>query len=129
MLRSAKPDSPSSRELHSIFHFFVVIYTLSNFTMQLLVWTALLPLVLAAPVIQPRAAQLIPGNYIVKLKDGSTEASLQNAIKHLKSTQAKHVYRSGRFKGFAAALTPQVLDAVSKLPEVRRFRFRAPWDR
>ena len=96
--------------------------------MQLLTWAALLPLVLAAPVIQPRAAQLIPGNYIVKLKDSSTEASLQNAIKHLKSTQAKHVYRAGRFKGFAAALSPQVLDAVSKLPEVRRLALRALWD-
>jgi len=89
-------------------------------TMQLLTWATLLPLALAAPVIQPRAAQLIPGNYIVKLKEGASENTLQNAIKQLKSTQAKHVYRAGRFKGFAAKLSPQVLDAVSKLPEVRQ---------
>ncbi|KAG7286792.1 hypothetical protein NEMBOFW57_009108 [Staphylotrichum longicolle] len=86
--------------------------------MQLLTWATLLPLALAAPVIQPRAAQLIPGNYIVKLKEGASENTLQNAIRQLKSTQAKHVYRAGRFKGFAAKLSPQVLDAVSKLPEV-----------
>ncbi|KAK4151275.1 cuticle-degrading protease [Chaetomidium leptoderma] len=86
--------------------------------MQLLTWAALLPLALAAPVIQPRAAQLIPGNYIVKLKDGASESTLQNAIGHVKTGGAKHVYRAGRFKGFAAKLSPQVLDAVSKLPEV-----------
>ncbi|KAK4233910.1 peptidase S8/S53 domain-containing protein [Achaetomium macrosporum] len=87
--------------------------------MHLLTWAALLlPLGLAAPVIQPRAAQLIPGNYIVKLKDGASESALQDAIRHLTSKQAKHVYRAGRFKGFAASLSPQVLDAVRKLPEV-----------
>lgn len=95
--------------------------------MQLLTWAALLPLALAAPVIQPRAAQLIPGNYIVKLKDGATERHLQNAIKQLDSAKAKHVYRAGRFKGFAARLSPQVLDAVSQLPEVRPFLLVAGW--
>lgn len=86
--------------------------------MQLLTWATLLPLALAAPVIQPRAAQLIPGDYIVKLKDGASESALQDAIRHIKAGSAKHVYRSRRFKGFAAKLSPQVLDAVSKLPEV-----------
>jgi len=86
--------------------------------MQLLAWAALLPLALAAPVIQPRGLQIIPGNYIVKLKDGSTENTLLNAIKQLKSSPTKHVYRAGHFKGFAAKLSPQVLEAVSKLPEV-----------
>lgn len=88
--------------------------------MQLL-WASLLPLALAAPVIQPRAAQLIPGNYIVKLKDGASESALQNTLKQLKSGRTKHVYRAGHFKGFAAPLTPQVLNAVSKLPEVCPF--------
>jgi hypothetical protein len=87
--------------------------------MQLLTWATLLPLALAAPVIQPRAAQLIPGNYIVKLKDGASENTLQDAIRHVKAGSPKHVYRSGRFKGFAAQLSPKVLDEVSKLPEVR----------
>jgi hypothetical protein len=87
--------------------------------MQLLTWATLLPLALAAPVIQPRGVQLIPGNYIVKLKDGASERTLQDAIRHVKAGSPKHVYRSGRFKGFAARLSPQVLDEVSKLPEVR----------
>lgn len=86
--------------------------------MQLLAWASLLPLALAAPVIQAPSAQLIPGRYIVKLKDGASESALQNAIKQLKSSRADHVYRAGRFKGFAAKLSPQVLDAVSKLPDV-----------
>ncbi|KAL2134484.1 hypothetical protein VTI74DRAFT_11667 [Chaetomium olivicolor] len=72
----------------------------------------------ASPIIQSRAAELIPGNYIVKLKDGASESTLQKALKHVKTGDSKHVYRSGRFKGFAAKLSPQVLDAVSKLPEV-----------
>lgn len=88
--------------------------------MQLLAWAALLPLALAAaPVIQPRGAELIPGNYIVKLKEDASENKLQNAIKQL-STPAnlKHIYRIGKFKGFAAKLSPQVLEVVRKLPEV-----------
>lgn len=89
--------------------------------MQFLTLAALLPFALAvpvAPVLKPRAAQLIPESYIVKLKDGASESSLQDAIRHVKAGNAKHVYRSGRFKGFAAKLSPQVLDAVRQLPEV-----------
>jgi subtilisin family serine protease len=86
--------------------------------MQLLTWATLLPLALAAPVIQPRGVQLIPGDYIIKLKDGASESTLQDAIRHVKTGNAKHVYRAGRFKGFAAKLSPQVLDAVRKLSEV-----------
>jgi subtilisin family serine protease len=86
--------------------------------MQLLTWATLLPLALAAPVVQPRGVQLIPGNYIVKLKAGASESTLQDAIRHVKVGGAKHVYRAGRFKGFAAQLSPQVLDVVSKLSEV-----------
>jgi hypothetical protein len=93
--------------------------------MQLITWATLLPLALAAPVLQPRGltTQLIPDNYIVKLKDGSSESTLQNTIKQLQSGHAKHVYRAGRFKGFAAKLTPKLLDAVSKLPEVCPYPF------
>lgn len=97
--------------------------------MQLLTWASLLSLAMAAPVIQPRGAQLIPGSYIIKLKDGASDSALQDTIKHLKSVQADHVYRAGRFKGFSAKLSPSVLAAVRKLPEVRplppSFSFRA----
>ncbi|KAL2193301.1 protease [Corynascus similis CBS 632.67] len=86
--------------------------------MQLFALATLIPFALAAPIIQPRGLQLIPGEYIVKLKDGASESTLQDAIRHLKTGNAKHVYRSRRFKGFAAKLSPQVLDAISKLSEV-----------
>lgn len=86
--------------------------------MQLFALATLIPFALAAPIIQPRGLQLIPGEYIVKLKDGASESTLQDAIRHLKTGNAKHVYRSRRFKGFAAKLSPQVLDVISKLSEV-----------
>ena len=76
---------------------------------------ALLPLALAAPVIQPRAAQLIPGSYIVKLKEGASDSTLQNTIKGLKTT---HVYRNSKFRGFAADLSSKALQEVQNLPEV-----------
>lgn len=86
--------------------------------MHLLTWASLLPLALAAPVIEPRAAQVIPGNYVVKLKNGASENALQNTLRHVKVENYKHVYRSGSFKGFAAKLSPKVLDFMRKLPEV-----------
>ncbi|KAL2166620.1 hypothetical protein VTG60DRAFT_2439 [Thermothelomyces hinnuleus] len=86
--------------------------------MQLLSLAALLPLALAAPVIKPQGLQLIPGDYIVKLKDGASESTLQDTIRHLQAGKAKHVYRARRFKGFAAKLSPQMVDTLSKLPEV-----------
>lgn len=86
--------------------------------MQLLAWATLLPLALAAaPVIQPRGLELIPYSYIIKLKDDASEDMLQSVIKEL-LTPAKHVYRIGKFKGFAAKLSPLVLEIVRKLPDV-----------
>lgn len=84
---------------------------------MLLTLATLLPLALAAPVIQPRGAQVIPGSYIVKLKDGASDATLQNTIKGLKANP-EHTYKGGKFKGFAAKLSAANLDAVRKLPEV-----------
>ncbi|KAK4165538.1 cuticle-degrading protease [Cladorrhinum sp. PSN259] len=85
---------------------------------MLLTLAALLPLALAAPVLQPRGAQLIPGSYIVKLKDGTTDSTLQNTLKGLKAVSPDHTYKGGRFKGFAAKLSAANLDAVRKNPNV-----------
>ncbi|KAK1750918.1 peptidase S8/S53 domain-containing protein [Echria macrotheca] len=76
---------------------------------------SLLPLALAAPVIQPRGAQVIPGSYIVKFKEGT---SVQDTLKGLKSVEAKHVYTNGKFKGFAADLSSKTLKTIQDLPEV-----------
>jgi len=59
-----------------------------------------------------------PGQLHRHLKAGASESTLQDAIRHVKTGGTKHVYRAGRFKGFAAQLSPQVLDAVSKLSDV-----------
>lgn len=78
-----------------------------------------LALAAPAPVIQPRgAAQVVPGSYIVKLKDGVSVASLQDTIRAVKSVKAKHIYRSGRFRGFSADLSPDVLEQVRGLADV-----------
>nr|CDP27781.1 Putative Peptidase [Podospora anserina S mat+] len=76
------------------------------------------PPVREAPLLTPRgaaASQLIDGSYIVKLRDGSSDAVLQGAVKGL-STQ--HLYKAGRFKGFAAKLSAAKLAAIRRLPEV-----------
>jgi Peptidase inhibitor I9. len=86
-----------------------------------LAWTAFLPLALAAPVIQPHSfnLQLIPERYIVKLRDGVSEAALEKAIKEAEPAgPPQQVYRAKRFKGFAGRLTPKVLEKVKSLPEV-----------
>jgi len=83
--------------------------------MHYLTLASLLPLALAAPVIQPRAAQLIPGSYIVKLKDGSSDTTLLNAIK---GVRPNHIYRNSKFRGFSADLSSSALKAVQDLPEV-----------
>ncbi|KAK4225960.1 putative peptidase [Podospora fimiseda] len=79
---------------------------------------ALLPLALAAPVLQPRGAQAIPGSYIVKLKDGASDSTLENTLKSLKAVNPEHTYKAGRFKGFAAKLNAANLDAIRKNPNV-----------
>ncbi|KAK0643932.1 peptidase S8/S53 domain-containing protein [Cercophora newfieldiana] len=83
--------------------------------MHYLTLASLLPLALAAPVIQPRAAQLIPGSYIVKLKDGASDTTLLNAIK---GVRPNHIYRNSKFKGFSADLSSSALKTVQDLPEV-----------
>ncbi|KAM7212601.1 Peptidase S8/S53 domain containing protein [Rhypophila decipiens] len=69
-----------------------------------------------APLIQARSpGTAIPGKYIVKLKDGSTDAAINKAIGGRK---AGHIYRGPGFKGFAGALDSASLEAIRRLPEV-----------
>jgi len=91
---------------------------------------ALLPLAMAAPtttgpidrrapIIQARSGhQVLPGKYIVKLKDGASEAALTAAVAKLGSVKAGHVYKGSKFKGFASALDAATLSAIQSLPEV-----------
>lgn len=91
---------------------------------------ALLPLALAAPalpkrdapapLIRSRNAQLIPGKYIVKMKDEVTTASLQDFINDVAdSASVDHVYKaSSAFRGFAGRLDAQSLAALRDHPDV-----------
>ena len=90
---------------------------------------ALLPLALAAPatsgpldrrapIIQPRGVEIIPGKYIVKLKDGSNNDALEKAISLLTKVTAKYVYSNEKFKGFASDLDDFTLDILRRLPQV-----------
>ncbi|KAK4662874.1 hypothetical protein QC763_602420 [Podospora pseudopauciseta] len=80
---------------------------------------ALLPAVLAvpAPLIQPRdpSAKLIPGKYIVKFKDDSSDVLISKA---LGGRKPDYLYKSKGFKGFAGALDAASLDKIRGLPGV-----------
>ena len=90
---------------------------------------ALLPLALAAPapagpldrrapIISPRGVEIIPGKYIVKLKEGSDNTALEKAIALLTKATAKYVYSNDKFKGFASDLDDLTLDILRSLPQV-----------
>ncbi|KAK7946143.1 peptidase S8/S53 domain-containing protein [Apiospora aurea] len=81
---------------------------------------ALLPLALAAPstkraqpapVIKPRGATLVDGKYIVKMKSGVKSDSMSTTMSSF-AANAEHVYNTGKFNGFASALTPEELKTL-----------------
>ncbi|KAI1844127.1 hypothetical protein JX265_013768 [Neoarthrinium moseri] len=80
---------------------------------------SVLPLALAAPskraqpapLLKPRGGQLVDGKYIIKLKHDAQDGALGMAMKTL-SSDADHVYNSGKFTGFASSLTAEELDAL-----------------
>jgi subtilisin family serine protease len=77
----------------------------------------LLPLALGAPVITPRAGQVIPGKYIVKMKNGAVQDIVDEALKAL-AKEPEHVYGFGAYKGFAAEMADDIVDLISALPDV-----------
>lgn len=84
---------------------------------------ALLPLALGAPVITPRAGQVIPGKYIVKLKNDALQDIVDEALKLL-TKDPDHVYGFGNYKGFAAEMADDIVELVSALPGVRFYKIR-----
>ncbi|KAF2203614.1 subtilisin-like serine protease-like protein PR1A [Delitschia confertaspora ATCC 74209] len=84
-------------------------------TLQLLL--AVLPLALGAPVITPRAGTVIPGKYIVKMKNEVAQDILEHAISLLQK-QPEHIYGFGSYKGFAGELSDAVVKIISALPGV-----------
>lgn len=91
--------------------------------MHSLALLALLPLALAAPakraqpapIIQPRGAQVLPGKYIVKFKQGTP---IDETVNNL-PVEPDHIYDGGAFTGFASTLGADTLSDLQNHPEVR----------
>lgn len=79
---------------------------------------AFLPLVLGAPVITPRAGQVIPGRYIVKFKDSDFTTSAVNSALALLPAAPAHTYTLNSFKGFAGELSDELVKVIAALPNV-----------
>ncbi|KAG7289965.1 hypothetical protein NEMBOFW57_006343 [Staphylotrichum longicolle] len=89
---------------------------------------ALLPAALAAPTAEPldkrapiisaRAGHVVPGKYIIKLKEGTSDDVLEAAVGKLGKSKADHVYRNRKFKGFAGTVGAALLEELRALPEV-----------
>ena len=79
---------------------------------------AALPLVLGAPVVTPRAGQVIPGRYIVKFKDSDFSTAAINNILALLPAAPAHTYTLNTFKGFAAALSDDLVRTIANSPSV-----------
>jgi Peptidase inhibitor I9 len=82
---------------------------------SLLTAVATLPLVLAAPLLGRRNANVVPGKYIVVMKDGgvhsaSTFYTLAGGA--IENVNIEHNYDIGTFKGFSASLSDAQLNAL-----------------
>lgn len=88
--------------------------------MRLSIIAAVLPLALAAPVVEPaplieaRGTQPIAGKYIVKLKDNA-RLSIMDARKKVEETE--HVYENV-IKGFSASLNDEEVERLRNDPDV-----------
>ena len=79
---------------------------------------------LAAPILQPRQdADVIPGQFIVVLKNGASNGLLQSSIDEATSilggAAPQLVHNLGSFKGFTVSGADSVIDAISNLADVR----------
>jgi hypothetical protein len=71
-----------------------------------------------APLVIPTVGDLIPNQYIVKLKPNVIQTFFDQAVKTLK-LPPKHTYGFGNFVGFAATMPPEILSIMRLLPGVR----------
>lgn len=78
---------------------------------------AILPLAFGAPVLYPRAGQAVPGKWIVKMNNDVLDDIVEEALKLL-TKDPEHVYGFGKYKGFAAEISDDIVELLSKLPGV-----------
>lgn len=76
------------------------------------------PLSKRAPLIAARAGRVVPGKYIIKLKESASDDALEAAVSKLGASKADHVYRGRKFKGFAGKIEAPVLEELRALPDV-----------
>lgn len=93
--------------------------------MKVLVISVLLPLALAAryralaPVIvSPQEAEIVPGKYIVRMKDGTEELSLEDSAR-ITGQAADYVYNIGNFRALSGSFNHSALEALRRHPAVR----------
>lgn len=96
--------------------------------MRLSVLLAILPVVLGAPTTTKRAtpapvliprgddSNLIADKYIVKFREGSSLASVEDAVTIL-SEGADHIFHHA-FQGFSGTLDKETLEALREHPDV-----------
>lgn len=85
--------------------------------MHISILLALLPYVLAAPVIVPRDAKLVPGKFIVKLKAEATKENLEEA-KALLTSAPDHEFDFSGFSGFSGSISPTTIKKLQALNAV-----------
>lgn len=81
---------------------------------------ALLPafaLAAPAPIITPRDAKVIPGKFIVKLKESASKAKLDEAISLLAS-KPEFKYGFGSFNGFAGKISDATVKKLQDMDAV-----------
>ena len=85
--------------------------------MRLSILLAVLPLAFAAPIITPRAGQVILGKYIIKLKNDALQALVSEAL-DLLDGEPEHKWDFGGFKGFGAKISDELVEKIAALPGV-----------
>jgi hypothetical protein len=85
--------------------------------MHATIFLALLPYVIAAPIITPRGSAIIPGKYIVKMKAGASKANF-DAAKALLANSPQYEYGFGGFTGFAGKISDATVTKLQKLDAV-----------
>lgn len=83
-----------------------------------LLLTILPTVILAAPIVTPRAGTVIPGKYIVKFKDAEVSTAAVESAINLLSESPEHVYSIGKFRGFAGKISDAALKDIQALPNV-----------
>lgn len=101
---------------------------------RLLILVALIPAVFAGPIPTPKAGDVIPGQYIVVMKDDITTSDFEthqdfvvnkfaaSVSKRAEEVSAEtiftHTYSLGKLKGYAGRFDDATIEEIASRPEV-----------